>query len=97
MPLSDTQIRNTKPKEKPYKLADFDGLHLLINPTGSRLWRLKYRFGGKEKLLSLGAYPSVSMADARRRRDEHGLSWRMGAILVSRSKRRSVKRLREGA
>lgn len=70
MPLSDTQIRNTKPREKPFKLSDFDGLHLLINPSGSRLWRLKYRFGGKEKLLSLGAYPEVSLADARRRRDE---------------------------
>lgn len=70
MPLSDTQIRNSKPREKPIKLSDFDGLHLLINPSGSRLWRLKYRFGGKEKLLSLGAYPAVSLADARRLRDE---------------------------
>lgn len=70
MPLSDTQIRNIKPRERPYKLADFDGLHLLVNPSGSRLWRLKYRFDAKEKLLSLGAYPAVGLADARRRKDE---------------------------
>lgn len=70
MPLSDTQIRNLKPRSTPFKISDFDGLHLLVNPSGSRLWRLKYRFAGKEKLLSLGAYPAVSLADARRRRDD---------------------------
>lgn len=70
MPLSGTQVRNSKPREKPYKLADFDGLHLLINPSGPRLWRLKYRFSGKEKLLSLGAYPAVGLADARRIKDQ---------------------------
>ncbi|GAB5449345.1 tyrosine-type recombinase/integrase [Gymnodinialimonas sp.] len=70
MPLSDTQIRNSKPRDKPFKLSDFDGLHLLINPSGSRLWRLKYRINGKEKLLSLGAYPAIGLADARRRKDD---------------------------
>jgi hypothetical protein len=69
MPLSDTQIRNIKFREKPYKLADFDGLHLLVNPKGASLWRLKYRVDGKEKLLSLGAYPAISLAEARRLRD----------------------------
>ncbi|MFT3960517.1 tyrosine-type recombinase/integrase [Propionivibrio sp.] len=70
MPLTDTAIRKAKPAEKPYKLADEKGLYLLISPTGSKWWRQKYRFGGKEKLLSLGVYPDVSLKDARERRDE---------------------------
>lgn len=69
MPLNDTAIRAGKPGEKPRKLADERGLFLLVNPNGSRLWRLKYRIGGKEKLLALGAYPDVSLRDARDRRE----------------------------
>ena len=53
MPLTDTQIRNSKPREKAFKLSDFDGLFLLVSPSGSKLWRLKYRVLGKEKLLAL--------------------------------------------
>jgi integrase len=68
MALSDTKIRSTKPADKPYKLADGGGLYLLINPTGGKLWRLKYRFEGKEKLLALGVYPDVGLALARERR-----------------------------
>jgi len=59
-----------KPREKAYKLADEKGLFLLVNPNGSKWWRLKYRIAGKEKLLSLGVYPDVSLKDARDRRDE---------------------------
>ncbi len=70
MALTDTKIRTLKPKEKPYKQADERGLFLLINPTGSKYWRFKYRFNGKEKLLSLGIYPDLSLADARDKRDE---------------------------
>lgn len=70
MPLSDTTIRNAKPGEKPVKLADEKGLFLLIVPAGGKWWRLKYRFGGKEKLLSLGTYLRVSLKDARDKRDE---------------------------
>ena len=55
--------------DKPYKLADAGGLYLLITPAGGKLWRLKYRFEGKEKLLALGAYPDVGLALARERRD----------------------------
>jgi integrase len=68
--LTDKAIRALKPTEKPYKASDSLGLYLLIQPTGSRLWRFKYRFGGKEKLAALGAYPEVGLADARARRDE---------------------------
>lgn len=67
MTLTDTAIRQTKPRDKAFKLTDGQGLFLLVQPTGARLWRLKYRFDGKEKLLALGAYPAVSLAVARRR------------------------------
>lgn len=70
MPLTDTAIRNAKPRAKPYKLSDAGGLHLLVNPNGSRLWRLAYRFAGKQKTLALGAYPAVSLAKAREGRDD---------------------------
>jgi integrase len=70
MPLSDTKARNAKPKKKQFKLFDTDGLFLLVSPAGGKWWRFKYRFGGKEKLLSLGTYPEVSLAQARGRRDE---------------------------
>ncbi|WP_082247040.1 tyrosine-type recombinase/integrase [Acetobacter ascendens] len=67
--LTDAAIRRAKPQDKPYKLADSEGLYLLVNPNGSRLWRLKYRMGGKEKLLSFGKYPEVSLAGAREARN----------------------------
>lgn len=70
MPLTDTAIKNAKPGVKPVKLSDEKGLFLLIAPAGGKWWRLKYRFGGKEKLLSLGTYPEVSLKDARQRRDD---------------------------
>jgi integrase len=68
--LAETTIRHTKPKEKPYKLYDGRGLFLLVAPTGGRLWRLRYRHGGKEKLLALGRYPDVPLRRAREKRDE---------------------------
>lgn len=69
MPLSDAAVRNLKPRETQYKVSDFDGLFVLVKPTGARLWRFKYRIGGKEKLLSIGPYPETSLAEARARRD----------------------------
>lgn len=69
MALTDTAIKQAKPQAKPYKLADERGLFLLVQPIGSKLWRFKYRFDGKEKLLALGKYPDVSLAAARKQRD----------------------------
>jgi len=69
MPLTDTAIRNAKPGEKPVKLFDERWLYLEVSPAGGKWWRLKYRFDGKEKRLSLGVYPDVSLKDARERRD----------------------------
>jgi hypothetical protein len=68
--LTDTKVRNEKPREKPFKLADSGGLHLYVTPAGGKLWRFKYTFDGKEKLLSIGPYPALSLADARKARDE---------------------------
>lgn len=69
MALTDTQIRRAKPREKAHRLYDGRGLYLEVSPSGGRLWRLKYRIGGKEKRLSLGAYPDVTLKDARDRCD----------------------------
>lgn len=69
VPLSDAAVRNEKPGEKDRKIFDGGGLFLLVTPSGGKLWRLKYDFQGKNKTLALGAYPAVSLADARGRRD----------------------------
>lgn len=70
MALSDVKVRSAKPEAKAYKLTDGEGMVLLVHPNGSKYWRLRYHFGGKEKMLALGKYPEVSLADARARRDE---------------------------
>lgn len=70
MALTEVKVRNAKPAEKPIKLTDGSGMHLLIQPSGSKYWRLQYRFAGKQKMLALGVYPEISLATARLRRDE---------------------------
>lgn len=70
MSLTETLIRQTKPQPKPIKLFDGSGLFLLVMPTDSRCWRLKYRFEGREKLLAFGVYPDVPMRLARDRREQ---------------------------
>lgn len=70
VPLTDIKIKAAKPTKKPLKLFDGGGLFLLVTPTGGKLWRLKYRFGGTEKLLTLGAYPQTSLTEARQRRTD---------------------------
>ncbi|MGS0634609.1 tyrosine-type recombinase/integrase [Citrobacter sp. VF227] len=70
MSLNARQVETCKPKEKEYKLSDERGLYLLVKPNGSRYWRMKYRFNGKEKKLALGVYPDISLGGARHRRDE---------------------------
>ncbi|TCL02214.1 MULTISPECIES: tyrosine-type recombinase/integrase [Sodalis] len=69
MPLTDTTLRYAKPRSTVYKLTDTQGLYLLVKPNGSKLWQLKYRYAGKEKKLSFGAYPAVSLVQARQQRD----------------------------
>lgn len=70
MPLNDRRIKSARPKDKPYKLYDFDGLYLHVTEKGHKWWRFRYHFDRKEKLLSLGTYPEISLADARQRRDD---------------------------
>jgi len=69
MHLVDAKVKNAKPGVKDYKLTDGGGMYLLVEPGGGKYWRLKYRFGGKEKLQSIGVYPEISLAGARNRRD----------------------------
>lgn len=70
MPLTDRELKALKPRKKAYKLADEKGLYIEVTPTGSKLWRMKYRFEGREKRLSIGVYPDVSLKAARLKRDE---------------------------
>jgi len=70
MPLTDRKVKQVKPKDKDYKLADEKGMYLLVKVNGSKYWRLKYRFEGKEKTLALGVYPDVSLSVARDKRDD---------------------------
>jgi integrase len=70
MPLTDTAVKNAKPADKPFKLTDEKSLYLYVMPAGGKLWRMQYRFGGKQKVLAFGTYPAVSLREARERRDE---------------------------
>lgn len=70
MPLSDIKIRNLKPRDKAYKVSDFEGLYVLVKANGSKLWHLKYRLDGKERLFSIGVYPDVSLAQARKAKEQ---------------------------
>ena len=70
MSLTNTAVRNAKPGDKTIKLYDERGLYIEISPSGGKWWRFKYRYNGKEKRLSLGVYPDVSLKDARDRRND---------------------------
>lgn len=96
MALTDVAIRNAKPRAKPYKMGDALGLFLLVQPTGGKLWRLKYRVDGKEKKLGLGTYPEVSLSEARKRRDDAREAHAAGKD-PSREKQREKARARLGA
>jgi len=70
VPLTDMKVQKAKPQDKPVTLFDGGGLFLMVTPSGGKLWRFKYRYDGKQKLLALGAYPEVSLADARHKRED---------------------------
>jgi integrase len=70
MPISDAQLRAFRPRDKAFKIFDGGGLYVEVTPSGGKLWRLKYRFEGKEQRLALGAYPDVPLKDARSKRDD---------------------------
>ncbi|VVE12437.1 integrase [Pandoraea morbifera] len=91
MALTDIAIKNARPSDKAYKLFDGGGLFLLVTPANQKYWRLKYRHGGKEKLLALGVYPEVSLAAARKKKEEARDSLAQGADPSAH--RKEVKRL----
>jgi hypothetical protein len=93
-PLSDSQIENVCPGEKPLRLFDGGGLFIEVMPNGSKLWRYKYRFRGKEKKLSFGAYPMMSLSDARLQRSEAQLLRKQG---IDPSAVRKLSKSREDA
>lgn len=95
MPLTDVACRAAKKAEKPYKLSDAGGLYLLVDTTGSRLWRQAYRFGGKQKTIALGAYPHVSLGAARDARDANKRL--LAAGIDPSEKRKADKRAAEAA
>lgn len=68
--LTDVEVKKAKPKEKPWRLADGKGLYLEVMPNGAKYWRMKYRYGDKEKRLALGVYPETALKDARKTRDD---------------------------
>ncbi|QGP82167.1 tyrosine-type recombinase/integrase [Leclercia adecarboxylata] len=70
MALTDTKVRSAKPQAKEYSLVDGDGMFLLVHPNGSKYWRFRFRFGGKQHLMAFGVYPETSLADARQKREE---------------------------
>ena len=70
MPLTDAAIRNAKPADKPLKLTDGAGLYLEVTPAGGKHWRYRFRLAGRENLFAIGAYPQITLADARKARDE---------------------------
>jgi integrase len=95
--LSDAKIRNAKPRSKPYKLADGEGMFLLVHPNGSKYWRLKYRFFGRERILALGVYPDTGIAEARERRSQARKALAAGndpADLKQEAKRQGEKKVR---
>ena len=97
MHLSNFAVTKAKPKERPYKLSDGAGLHLLVETNGSKLWRFRYRFAGRENMLTFGPYPIVSLASARDKRTKRGVSWSPALIprpSVSRRKPKSLQRPR---
>lgn len=69
MRLTEEICENANPKERPYKLFDGGSLYIEVRPTGAKYWRLKYRYGGKEKRIALGVYPDISLAEAREKKD----------------------------
>lgn len=90
MPLTDTACRNAKATNSPLKLSDGGGLFLLVQPNGSKLWRLAYRYAGKQKLISFGAYPAVPLSDARAGRDQAKRQHTAHIADVARSARRDL-------
>ena len=97
MPLSDTRIRNQKATEKPYKLTDSGGPHLEVKPTGAKLWRYRYRIAGKENVFAMGAYPAMTLAEARQAREDARKLVKQGIYPAHQRKAERIQREHQGA
>jgi integrase len=97
MPLADTRVRNAKPQEKPYKLADDGGLYVEVKPTGAKLWRYRYRIAGKENVFAIGKYPAVTLAEARSTRDDARKLVKQGIHPAHQRKLERLRRVAEHA
>ena len=97
MALTELAIKNLKPKAKPYRVADSGGLCLEVSPAGSKLWRWRYYYQGKAQMLALGKYPAVSLASARKKRDEQRDLLDMGKHPAREKKIRKLRKAHEGA
>jgi hypothetical protein len=95
MALTELKIRNAKAMDQPYRLADGGGLYLYVSPAGGKLWRWKYRFEGKEKLMSFGAYPEVSLLAARTAHQEHRTKLAAGTDPMAERKAQKTLQVRE--
>ena len=93
MRLSALAIRNAKPRDTPYMLGDGHGLYLLVKPSGTRLWRMNYAYMGRQKTLSFGEWPLLSLAEARVKRDE---ARRIFAAGLDPSEERKLEQMRDG-
>ncbi len=93
MSLKDAEIRALQPSDTPYKVSDSQGLYLQIYPNGSKLWRYKFRYSSKEKLLALGAYPGVTLANARSMRDAAKAKLVDGIDPAADKKRKKIQKL----
>jgi hypothetical protein len=91
MPLSDSAIREAKPRDKAYKLSDSEGLYLEVSTSGAKLWRWKFRFHGKEKKLAIGIYPAITLKQAREKRNAAKADLALGKD-PSREKQRKAMR-----
>lgn len=91
MALTDVHLRRAKPKDRPYRLTDGAGLHLFVTPAGSRIWRYRYEFAGKERLLVIGPYPDVGLAEAREARDDAKRSLRSGLDPMTVKRQRKMR------
>ena len=96
LPLTDAQIKNAKPRERAYKLFDGEGLYLEVAPTGAKGWRLKYRYGGREKRISLGVYPEVSLREARDERQKMKALLREGIDPAADRRRKKLEEREKG-
>jgi integrase len=97
LPLTDIAVRTAKPSSKPVKIFDGLGMYLEVSPTGTKLWRLKYRYSGKEKRISLGTYPGTSLREAREQRDQFRKCLAAGIDPSEQRKQKKLASLAQGA